>query len=142
MIMQLPLKIIIVVAIVVLALVSLSSFFLQSSGSSLSKTDAERIFNTDCVTYSQRACSWEVTHESEFENYLKACRTLYGAYREAYSCLYSLCNRCFESVDIRCSGLCKICNGHDAASVDRETCCLRYKTECGGSSVDCSSSCP
>lgn len=140
--MQLPIKLIIVAAVVVLVLASLSLFFLQSTGSSLSKTEAERIFSTDCLTYSQRECDWEVTHEPEFENYLKACRTLYGSYREAYSCLYSLCSRCFESMDLKCSGLCSVCSGHDDAGVDRETCCLRYKTECQGSSVDCTSSCP
>lgn len=139
--MQLPIKLIVIVAILTLVLVTLSAFFLQSTGSSLSKTEAERIFSTDCLTYSQRGCDWQVTHEPEFGNYMKACRILYGSYREAYSCLYSMCSRCFESSDLKCSGLCKVCNGHDAASVDRETCCLRYKTECGSSSVDCSASC-
>lgn|SRR3989338_7053718 len=139
--MQLPLKIIIVVAIAVLAVVVLSSLFLQSSGSSLTKTEAERIFNTQCLTYSQRACSWEVTHEPEFVNYMSACRILHGSYREAYSCLYSLCGLCFESSDIRCGGLCNICSGHDASGVERETCCSRYKGECSGSSVDCSTAC-
>ena len=140
--MELPFKVIIVLAIVVLVLVTLMAFFLQSSGSSLSKAEAERIFNADCVAYAQRACNWEVTHEPEFANYLNACRVLYGSYREAYSCLYSLCSRCFESMDLKCSGLCKICNGHNYASVDRGTCCLRYSSECSSSSVDCSAACP
>ena len=140
--MQLPTKIIVIVALVVLTLVMISTFFFRSSGISISKAEAERIFNSDCLTYAQRSCDWEVTHEPEFNNYLKACRTLYGEYREAYSCLYSLCSRCFETTDLKCGGLCKVCNGHDASGVDRETCCLNYNTECGGSSVDCSSACP
>ena len=140
--MQLPIKIIVIVALLALVLVVLSSFFLKSSGESLSKAEAERIFNTDCLTYSQRGCDWQVTHEPEFANYLRACRVLYGAYREAYSCLNSLCTRCFESTDLKCSGLCKVCNGHDYASVDREACCLKYDTECIGSNVDCSGACP
>ena len=136
---MLPIKIIVIVALVVLVLVMVSTFFFQSSGSSISKAEAERIFNSDCLTYGQRQCDWEVTHEPEFNNYMKACRVLYGEYREAYSCLYSLCNRCFETNDLKCAGLCKVCSGHDSASVDKETCCLRFKTECGGSAVDCGS---
>ena len=139
--MELPLKIIIIVAILALVLVLLSTYFLRSSTESISRSEAERIFNSDCITYAQRDCTWEVTREPEFENYLKACRVLYGPYREAYSCLYSLCNGCFESSDLRCSGLCKICSGHDYASVERESCCLRYKGECSSSSVDCTAAC-
>lgn len=140
--MQLPLKVIVVIAILVIVLLMLSTFFLGSTGESMTRAEAERIFSADCVTYSQRNCDWEVTREPEFQNYLKACRVLYGNYREAYSCLYTLCTRCFETLDLKCSGLCNICNGHDYASVDRETCCARYKGECSSSSFDCSTACP
>lgn len=139
--MQLPLKVIVAVAILVTVLIAVSLLLLQSSGASLTRADAEKIFNAQCLAYSQRDCDWTVTYEPAFNRYLEACRVLHGSYREAYSCLYSLCTNCFESRDLRCSGLCKICSGHDYASVEKETCCLRYKTECTGSTVDCSKAC-
>ena len=135
--MQLPIKLIVVIAIVAMVLVVLSSLFLSSSGQSLTKAEAERIFNTQCITYGQRSCNWQVTYEADFQNYLKACRTIYGEQREAFSCLYSLCDRCFESSDLKCSGLCNICNGHDYASIARGECCSRYQGECASSSVNC-----
>ncbi len=139
--MQLPIKIIIIVAIAVMALAALSAFFFQSSGSSLTRTQAERIFNTQCTTYGQRQCDWSVTYEPQFQNYLDACRVLHGQEREAFSCLYVLCSACKETTNLRCSGLCNICNGHESASVERQTCCSRFSSECSGSDVDCSSAC-
>ena len=128
--MQLPIKIIIIIIIAVMVLVSLILFFFQSSGSSLTRAQAERIFNTQCTTYSQRQCDWSVTYEPGFQNYLESCRVLYGQEREAFSCLYVLCQSCKQTTDIRCSGLCNICNGHESASVERQTCCSRFSAEC------------
>lgn len=139
--MELPLKAIVIVAIVVLVFVTLSMFFLRSSGESLTKTEAERIFSTQCLTYGQRGCEWSVTYEPEFQSYLKACRVLHGSYRESFSCLYSLCSRCFESADLKCSGLCKICNGHEYSGVNRQECCSKYQSECSASSVNCERAC-
>ncbi len=127
-----PIKVIVVAAILILVLVALSSLLLSSSGQSLTKAEAERIFNTQCLAYNQRGCDWPVTYEPEFQRYLSACRVLYGSEREAYSCLYSLCSRCFETHNLRCSGLCNICNGHDYASVERQECCSRFNAECEG----------
>ena len=129
--MQLPIKIIIIIAVAVMVLVALVAFFFQSSGSSFTRAEAERVFNTMCTTYSQRQCDWSVTYEQEFSTYLDACRTLYGPEREAFSCLYVLCQSCKETTDLRCSGLCNICNGHEFASVERTTCCSRFSAECG-----------
>lgn len=139
--MELPLKAVIVVVILALVLVSVSLFFLQSSGQSLTKAEAERIFSTQCLTYGQRACEWAVTYEPQFQEYLKACRVLYGSYRESFSCLYSLCSRCFESADLKCSGLCHLCNGHEYSGVSRQECCSRYANECSASSVKCERAC-
>lgn len=140
--MQLPIKAIVVVAVLALVLVTLSSFLLQSSGGSISDADARRVFDTKCLAYGKLNCDWTITYEADFTDYMKACRRLYGQWREAFSCLYTLCDRCFQTADLKCSGLCNICNGHDYASVDRGTCCLRYQTECSGSAVDCSKACP
>src|SRR5687768_17384322 len=131
--MDLPVKTIAIVVILALVLVVLVTFLFQSSGTSLNKADAERIFSSQCQTYVQRGCSWDVTYESGFDNYLSACRTLYGEERESYSCLYTLCKGCFETNDLRCSSLCNICNGHEDASVDRKTCCTRFNAQCGSS---------
>ena len=139
--MELPIKLIVIIAVVAMVLVVLSTLFLQSSGQSLSKAEAERIFNTQCINYGQRGCQWSVTYEPSFADYLKACRVLHGDQREAYSCLYSLCDRCFETTDLKCSGLCNICNGHDYASVARGECCSAYASQCQGSSVNCGA-CP
>ncbi|HIG97292.1 MAG TPA: hypothetical protein HA230_03025 [Candidatus Aenigmarchaeota archaeon] len=140
--MQLPIKAIVVMVILVIVLVALSSFLLQSSGGSISGVEAERIFNTKCLAYGKLNCDWKVTYEPDFPDYVKACRILYGQWREAFSCLYTLCNQCYETADLKCSGLCNICKGHENAGVDRQTCCLRYQTECSGSAVDCSKACP
>lgn len=140
--MELPTKVIIIVAIVVLTLVAITTFFLQSTGETLSRADAERVFATQCQIYSQQACSWDVTYRPEFQQYMRACRTLYGTHRDSYSCLYTLCQKCFETADVKCAGLCKICEGHEAASVDRKTCCSRYASGCRGTTVDCTATCP
>lgn len=134
--MQLPVKIIIIIVLAVMVLVALSAFFFQSSGSSLTHAQAERIFNTQCTTYTQRQCDWSATYEPGFQQYLDACRVLYGEEREAFSCLYVLCQGCKETTDLRCSGLCHICSGHEAASVERQTCCSRYSVECAQSQCD------
>lgn len=139
--MEIPLKAVVVAAILILVFVSLSTFFLQSSGQSLTKAEAERIFSTSCLTYGQRSCEWRVTYEPEFQNYLKACRVLHGSYRESFSCLYSLCGRCFESADLRCSGLCYTCSGNQYSGVSREECCSSYLGECAGSAVKCDRAC-
>ncbi len=139
--MDLPIKTIVILAIVVLVLVTLSMFFTSSTGGSLSRAEAERIFNTKCVAYVQQGCDWSVTKTSEFADYMRACRVLYGDYREAYSCLYSFCQGCFESYDLRCANLCHTCAGHEAAGIDRTSCCTRYSAQCAGSSFDCSETC-
>ncbi len=139
--MQIPIKVIIVIAIAVLALTSLSLFFFQSSGTSVTRTQAERIFNTKCAVYSQQDCPWSVTYSADFQEYLDACRVLYGPEREAFSCIYMLCPRCKETSNLRCSGLCNICSGHEYASVERQTCCSRFGAECTGSGVDCVQAC-
>lgn len=139
--MELPLKVIVVAAILILVLVVVSSFFLQSTGESMTKAEAERVFSSRCLTYGQRSCEWAVAYEPEFQDYLKACRILYGSYRESFSCLYSLCSRCFESADLKCSGLCYVCNGHEYSGVSREECCSKYRSECAGSAVKCDRAC-
>ncbi|HLC67316.1 MAG TPA: hypothetical protein VJI12_00360 [archaeon] len=128
--MELPMKIIIIAAIAVLVLTVLLTFFLRSTGGAISDADANRIFNTQCAAYSQQKCSWDVTYGADFPAYVQACRHIYGEQRDSYSCLYTLCQSCFETSDLKCSGLCNICNGHEAASVSRATCCSTYKTQC------------
>ena len=128
--MELPLKIIVIAAVVVIVLSVLLTFFLRSSGGAMSDADAHRIFDTECAAYKQLACSWDVTYGESFPAYLQACRRIYGEQRDSYSCLYSLCQQCYETDNLKCAGLCNICNGHQSASVDRATCCSAYRAQC------------
>ncbi len=139
--MNLPIKVIVIVAVVVMVLVTLSMFFMTSTGGSLSKVEAERIFNTHCVAYVQQECDWDVTRQPEFSDYMRACKILYGDYREAYSCLYTFCQGCFETRDLRCANLCHVCSGHDALGIERNACCSRYTAQCANSDFDCSNTC-
>jgi hypothetical protein len=134
--MEMPMKLIVLLIIAVAVLSALMFFFMQSSGASMSKADAERTFSTMCLTYSQQGCEWAVTYEPAFEKYLSACRALYGQERDSYSCLYVLCERCFETADVKCGGLCHICEGHAAASIDRQTCCQRFSAQCRDQQCD------
>lgn len=135
--MELPLKAIVIIAVLVLVLVSLSFFVFNSSGESISRAEAERIFNTNCLAYSQRNCDWSATKEPGFENFLKACRVLYGPEREAFSCMYTYCTRCYETADLKCASTCNICSGHTSAAIDTKTCCAKYQAECSGSKFNC-----
>ena len=138
--MELPIKTITIVVILALLLVIVTTFLFQSSGTSLTKAEAERIFSAQCQSYVQQGCEWDSTYAPDFSKYLNACRTLYGQERDSYSCLYTLCKGCFETNDIKCAGLCSICNGHQDVSIDRKTCCARFNAQCG-TSLDCNA-CP
>jgi hypothetical protein len=136
--MEIPTNAIIIIVIAAIALAVIMAFLFQSSGGSMDRAQAERVFGTQCVAYAQQACDWSITYRPDFAEYMKACRTLYGEYRDSYSCMYTLCNSCYETDDLKCAGLCNICNGHEAASVDRQSCCSRFEAQCKGTTVDCS----
>lgn len=136
--MEMPSNTVVIVLILALVLAALGAFLLQSSSTSFSQSDAQRIFASQCQNYVQQGCEWDVTYRNDFSNYLNACKSLFGQERDSYSCLYTLCKGCFQTSDLKCAGLCSICNGHEQASVDRKTCCSRFSLQCGSSGVDCS----
>ena len=135
--MEMPMKVIVIAAVAVIVLSVLLTFFLRSTGGAMSDADAQRVFSTQCAAYKQQGCSWDVTYRPDFDAYLGACRQIYGEQRDSYSCLYTLCQQCYETSDLKCAGLCNICSGHEAASVERATCCSTYKSQCGGSDFNC-----
>ena len=135
--MEMPLKIIVIAALAVIILAALMTFFLRSSGGAMNDADAHRVFDTQCAAYKQQACSWDVTYGADFSAYLAACRHIYGQERDSYSCLYTLCQQCYETDNLKCAGLCNICNGHESASVDRVSCCNTYKAQCSDSCSAC-----
>ena len=130
-------KVIVIAAVAVIVLSVLLTFFLRSTGGAMSDADAQRVFNTQCAAYKQQGCSWDITYGEGFASYLAACRHIYGDQRDSYSCLYSLCQQCYETNDLKCAGLCSICSGHEAASVARVTCCSAYKAQCSTSDLNC-----
>ena len=132
-----PMKVIVIAAVAVIVLSVLLTFFLRSTGGAMSDADAQRVFNTQCAAYKQQGCSWDVTYSDGFSAYLGACRQIYGEQRDSYSCLYSLCQQCYETNDLKCAGLCNICSGHEAASVARATCCSAYSAQCSTSDLNC-----
>ena len=141
--MNLPLKTIVIIVIVALVLVIISIFFLGSSGESVTRAQAENTFNTMCASYSQRDCEWKVTYEDGFQNYLAACRFLYGNHKDSYSCIHIHCALCNEATEpqLKCASLCNICAGHDAVGIEREACCTRYNAQCFDSGFDCTETC-
>jgi type II secretory pathway pseudopilin PulG len=133
-IMQLPLKLIVVVVIVVLILLVVSSFLISQSSQQLTQAEANRIFNTQCQQYASSGCEWDVTRGADFPQYLNACETLYGQERDSFSCLYSLCQACkeIEINQVKCAGMCNICEASDGIGIDPETCCSEFTAQCNG----------
>jgi len=124
------------VVILIIAIVLLGTmvyFIMFQTTSSMSQADADRIFYGQCGEYRTYDCAWSVTRMQGFDDFLKACRFLFGPEREDFSCLYAMCQSCKELdlVDVKCEGMCRICDGHDYASIQYKDCCANYKSTCG-----------
>lgn len=139
--MELPLRAVVGMILVALILVVLSFFISTSSQTQISSGDAERVFNTACQEYKLQQCPWAVTRESKFEQFLSACRTLYGYYRDSFSCLYSLCQACKEfepaQEEVQCAGICESCSANARLGISTTLCCSNFRSECSGASVAC-----
>jgi hypothetical protein len=139
--MELPLRTIIVMIIVALVLVVLSFFISTSSGPQITQGDAQRVFSTMCQQYKPQGCPWSVTKESSFSQFLGACRTLYGDYRDKFSCLYSLCEACNDNSlkptqpDIACAAIAESCEANQKLGVSTGACCANFRSTCTGVSV-------
>ena len=132
--MELPTRAIILIVLLVIFLAIVGSFFLLQSGTEISKADAKKLFELRCQDYANRGCSWDITEEQSFTQYVTACKILYGEEREAFSCLYSLCPGCksFDIDYVRCAGICKGIEGQDQLGNPTEAACAIYNadTEC------------
>lgn len=122
--------VILILAAVVLAAILYFIFF--QAASEMTQAEANSIFYGKCSDYRARKCDWAVTYEEDFGRFVQACRHLFGTFRDSYSCLYSMCPDCKELNlgDVKCSGLCRLCEGNHYASIKTKDCCLRYKNEC------------
>ncbi len=139
--MELPLRAVIAMIIVALLLVVVSFFITTSSSPPIQQGDAERIFSTMCQQYKIQKCPWAVTREASFDTFLTACRTLYGDYRDKFSCLYSLCQACkeFEPTpnEVTCAGICESCDANARLGLSTAVCCSNFKSNCAGVNVQC-----
>jgi len=130
------------IVILILALLVLGAvmyFIFSQAAGGMTQAEANRIFYGKCQEYKSRNCDWSVTYDKDFDKFVDACRFLFGAQRDAFSCLYSMCQDCkeLELSDIKCAGMCKICEGHDYASIKFRDCCSRFKSECASGCSIC-----
>ncbi|MEM7819383.1 MAG: hypothetical protein QXD48_00975 [Candidatus Aenigmatarchaeota archaeon] len=129
---SLSLSMIVILIVAALVLSALIYFFMFQTTQQMTKSEANRIFYTECQKYKERKCDWSVTYDTEFDKFLDACKFLFGQDHDKFSCLYSLCQECkkLELDEIKCAGMCEICNGHKNVGVELENCCNVYKDEC------------
>ena len=147
--MELSIKMITVSVSVVVLLVVLSFFITTQASGQISASDANRVFSTYCQNYKLNGCSWDVTKSAGFDEFLGACRSIYGSESEAYSCLYVSCPACSkgdigdtdQGNGLRCASLCEQCRADTEISV-KSTCCQQFAMSCSGSGVSCRDICP
>ena len=95
---SLPINIIIIVAIAVIALVSLGAFFFSASSGGISQTDAQRIFGTGCARYCQTDLysTFKNAYDASRNDpqFVAACNSLgYGDQQHVNRCLEA-CTNC------------------------------------------------
>jgi len=132
---ELPIGIIVVIAIASLVLVSLLLMLTFQTGSAGASGDIQQIFNTRCNLYKAEGCGWELTKSSGFDQFLSACQSIYGADRQEFSCLFQLC--CQTSENIESDGLCSTCQGLKEAGVSNAACCQQYRDQFGSACAVC-----
>ena len=129
---SLPIKIVVIVIMAILILSVIAAFFILQSGQQISEADAQRVFNANCQNYAKQSCSWDVTRDPSFSIYLQACKPLYGQEREAFSCLYAMCQPCkeFNVPQTKCAGLCKACQANSDIGISSTACCSEFSSQC------------
>ena len=130
--MELSTKAVVVIVIMALLLVSFGSFFVFRSGEDIGMADARKMFEEKCIAYQKRGCSWEVTEEADFQQFLQACKRVYGPDKEEFSCLYAMCQQCkeFDPVYTQCAGRCSGIAGQKKLGFDVQQSCQVYGEEC------------
>jgi hypothetical protein len=134
--MDLPMNVLVVLALVVLVLIVLSAFFFGQSGQQMTEAEANKIFNLNCENYRNANCQWRVTRSDSFGEFLQACHVLYGPNQHEFSCLYDFC--CGFSGDVSCQGFCSLCRGNKYAGLPADSinnCLDVYSNKCEGTCV-------
>ena len=95
--MSMPVNVIIVVAIAVMALVALGSFFFLASSGSISDTDAQRVFGLGCAQYCKsdlyQTFQGAYTASQRDKQFVAACTKLgYGDKDHVNRCLQACVN--------------------------------------------------
>ncbi len=147
--MELSIKTVITITLIIMVLVILSFFITSQSSAQVARSDVNRVFSTKCQEYNLKECDWTVTKEKDFEEFLSACRSLYGSESESYSCLYLRCPACSKAeinkgqfdTQLRCASLCEQCEGDEKLGV-KSTCCQQFASQCSESIVRCAGTCP
>jgi hypothetical protein len=132
--MELPIKSVILIAICVLVLVAVSSFFFFRVNPEIDKAKAQRTFNLACNDYAKRGCAWELTEEAGFSDFLDSCKIVFGSDKEEFSCLYSMCSECkqFEAQYTQCAGRCSRIEADLRMGIGITDTCATYLEQCPG----------
>lgn len=102
---SLPISAIVIFALALIVLLAVSTFFMTTGGKSMSKIEAQQIFEEQCPRYK---CTYSENNFNPSKEFLEACKILYGIEeKEKIKCLW-FCN-CGLEADI-CKVECIVCN--------------------------------
>ena len=121
---ELAISTIVILASGIMVLVVVLSFLMSSSGSSLSRTEATKIFGNQCNLYKDAKCDWNFAKSRpDFSKFAAACKLLYGDDMNDYICFFGICCQECTTLECNCEALCKGC----AAMPIKTQCCTNYK---------------
>ena len=130
--MEISTKTIVIMLVCIMLLVAVASFFIFQTSASMTKAEAEKLFQEDCLAYAKSDCSWSVTEQPGFQKFVDACKLLYGQERESLSCLYSFCGSCksFNFQNVECEARCRLVNGLKSSGNSVTDACSSYSQKC------------
>ncbi len=149
--MELALKQITLLVLFIGVLITVSMFVMTQSSIELSKTEANRIFNTKCLEYKEKySCNLGAADtDPDFGKFVDSCRVLYGSERESLTCLTKFCSYCDENRlrvadladDTKCAAICEYTTGSRAIGLSTGLFCGKFRQKCGASGMTCDA-CP
>lgn len=143
--MELPIRVIITVAIALLVVAVILSFLFSGTAEPLDRSEANRVFSQSCLQYKERQCEWSVTREEGFTDFLDACKYIYGQAKDSFSCLYVHCEACKEFSDdpqeLMCAGLCEEARASERLGISTVNVCQQIRTECTSTQETCDDVC-
>ena len=125
---SMPSNMVVALILLILVLVVVGAFFLSQSGTQVTQTNAVQVFDRLCNSYKQENCAWSLTKKSSFNDFMQACKLVYGDSYEEFSCLYRFC--CGTAGELTCEAKCNICSGNKKIGLDVKECCEDYSNEC------------